>query len=320
MVGRYLTIYLIGREAILKRINPFPPVPCGTVGLCGISSRFQLLSPTPGQVPHVLLTRSPLSYPCVHPKTSAEITPFDLHVLGAPPAFVLSQDQTLYKMVSKPDHSEFKSLHSQTQSLASCELLFGIFKVFSTLKKGPSSSSYCSIFKVLLPPLSRGSLLIISLVRLFVKSFLKVFSQAFHSVSLVICGSVIIPHQGAKSQRGNAGFLAKSLSFGSLPICLSPFCEFSRLFAATVYTACTKGKKRPCAALLSVLNAETTGKAKGGLWPPPCKIFLTFFGYPWSRSSRISFNILRSRREICTWVVPSTRAVSLWVLPEKKRR
>ena len=149
MVGRYLTIYLIGREAILKRIAPFPSAPCGAVGLCGISSRFQLLSPTPGQVPHVLLTRSPLSYPCVHPKTSAEITPFDLHVLGAPPAFVLSQDQTLYKMVSKPDYSEFKSLHSQTQSLASCELLFGIFKVFSTLKKGPSSSSYCSIFKVL---------------------------------------------------------------------------------------------------------------------------------------------------------------------------
>ena len=149
MVGRYLTIYLIGREAILKRIAPFPSAPCGAVGLCGISSRFQLLSPTPGQVPHVLLTRSPLSYPCVRPKASAEITPFDLHVLGAPPAFVLSQDQTLYKMVSKPDYSEFKSLYSQTQSLASCELLFGIFKVFSTLKKGPSSSSYCSIFKVL---------------------------------------------------------------------------------------------------------------------------------------------------------------------------
>ena len=27
--------------------------------------------------------------------------PFDLHVLSTPPAFVLSQDQTLYKMVSK---------------------------------------------------------------------------------------------------------------------------------------------------------------------------------------------------------------------------
>ena len=29
--------------------------------LCGISSRFQLLSPSEGQVAHALLTRSPLS-------------------------------------------------------------------------------------------------------------------------------------------------------------------------------------------------------------------------------------------------------------------
>ena len=57
--------------------------------LCGISSRFQLLSPTERQVSHALLTRSPLS------KTPKDLTPFDLHVLGTPPAFVLSQDQTL---------------------------------------------------------------------------------------------------------------------------------------------------------------------------------------------------------------------------------
>ncbi len=60
--------------------------------LCGISSRFQLLSPTERQVTHALLTRSPLSR---KPKLS---TPFDLHVLGTPPAFVLSQDQTLKKL------------------------------------------------------------------------------------------------------------------------------------------------------------------------------------------------------------------------------
>ena len=35
---------------------------------------------------------------------------FDLHVLSTPPAFVLSQDQTLYKMVSKR-LSPFKSNH-----------------------------------------------------------------------------------------------------------------------------------------------------------------------------------------------------------------
>ena len=61
LVGRYLTNQLIGREAISKRIAPFPSGPCGPVGLCGISSRFQLLSPSLRQVPHALLTRSPLS-------------------------------------------------------------------------------------------------------------------------------------------------------------------------------------------------------------------------------------------------------------------
>ena len=62
---------------------------------CGISSRFQLLSPTERQVIHALLTRSPLSQSPKGP------TPFDLHVLGTPPAFVLSQDQTLKKLYLK---------------------------------------------------------------------------------------------------------------------------------------------------------------------------------------------------------------------------
>ena len=37
----------------------------------------------------MLLTRSPLSY------SLAGVTAFDLHVLGTPPALILSQDQTL---------------------------------------------------------------------------------------------------------------------------------------------------------------------------------------------------------------------------------
>ena len=56
---------------------------------CGVSHRFQWLSPTPGQVIYVLLTRSPLSGDPKIPFT------FDLHVLSTPPAFILSQDQTL---------------------------------------------------------------------------------------------------------------------------------------------------------------------------------------------------------------------------------
>jgi hypothetical protein len=40
-------------------------------------------------VTHVLLTRSPLN------QVPKDLIALDLHVLGTPPAFVLSQDQTL---------------------------------------------------------------------------------------------------------------------------------------------------------------------------------------------------------------------------------
>ena len=56
---------------------------------CGISNSFELLSPTSGQVTYVLLSRSPLAFPLAGKHSS------DLHVLCTPPAFVLSQNQTL---------------------------------------------------------------------------------------------------------------------------------------------------------------------------------------------------------------------------------
>ncbi len=59
------------------------------VVLSGISPSFPGLSQTQRQITHALLTRAPLEYP---PKGAF---PFDLHVLSTPPAFVLSQDQTL---------------------------------------------------------------------------------------------------------------------------------------------------------------------------------------------------------------------------------
>ena len=60
---------------------------------CGINSPFDELSPTSRQITHVLRTRSPLDFTCI---TTNKI-PFDLHVLSTPPAFVLSQNQTLRK-------------------------------------------------------------------------------------------------------------------------------------------------------------------------------------------------------------------------------
>ena len=53
--------------------------------ISGISLSFLRVSQSKGQITYVLLTRSPLD-----PKIS-----LDLHVLSIPPAFILSQDQTL---------------------------------------------------------------------------------------------------------------------------------------------------------------------------------------------------------------------------------
>ncbi len=66
--------------------------------LCGISNRFRLLSPASRQIAHALLTRSPLSLSLsFFRRKSSKTASFDLHVLSTPPAFVLSQDQTLSK-------------------------------------------------------------------------------------------------------------------------------------------------------------------------------------------------------------------------------
>ena len=62
LVGRYLTNWLISRGAISYRLASFHSEPCGPARLCGIISRFQLLSPGKRQVLHVLLTRPPLRY------------------------------------------------------------------------------------------------------------------------------------------------------------------------------------------------------------------------------------------------------------------
>ena len=85
----------MGREPILHRISPLTPAPCDAVVLCGISTAFAALSPCKGQVAHALLTRPPLKHLSFSPKTFQSMSPLDLHVLGTPPAFVLSQNQTL---------------------------------------------------------------------------------------------------------------------------------------------------------------------------------------------------------------------------------
>jgi hypothetical protein len=74
-------------EWLLAR--PFLPEACAPGSVSGISGPFEPLSRSPRWVTHVLLTRPPLTVR-VSPNGS-----LDLHVLGTPPAFALSQDQTL---------------------------------------------------------------------------------------------------------------------------------------------------------------------------------------------------------------------------------
>ena len=130
LVGRYLTNYLIRREPIFQRIAPLIAKRCRSAMLCGISSRFQLLSPSERQVAHVLLTRPPLIM-----RASSQ-SPLDLHVLGVPPAFVLSQDQTLHDRL-------FVSARFCLALLT--QIYCGFF--FLETRTSAFFSLYCSVFK-----------------------------------------------------------------------------------------------------------------------------------------------------------------------------
>src|SRR5690606_25771170 len=82
---------LIGRGLIPHRYKRFPPPGHAT------SRVYSVLDPVSQAYPKVQ-GRSPTCYsPVRHSSTPEGAFPYDLHVLSTPPAFVLSQDQTLQK-------------------------------------------------------------------------------------------------------------------------------------------------------------------------------------------------------------------------------
>ena len=103
-VGRHPAVYLMGRGAIPSR-RGFSRGAMRHPGVSGITRPFGRLSRGRGQVLHVLLSRSPLA-------STRRWVPFDLHVLGAPPAFILSQDRTL-----RPKYLGFEPVRSSQSSL-----------------------------------------------------------------------------------------------------------------------------------------------------------------------------------------------------------
>ena len=96
---------------------------------------------------------------------------FYLHVLGTPPAFVLSQDQTLIKSLSS--HS-FLSL---------TDLLFFIVQYYNLSCSALHIGSSCSVFKGLCHSLlSSDNYISISQPLSLVNTFLKLFLIFFHPV------------------------------------------------------------------------------------------------------------------------------------------
>ena len=148
---------------------------------CGIISRFQLLSPRYGQIAHALLTRPPC------------IATFDLHVLSTPPAFILSQNQTLELIGIKPILKDLRTeaLSRLFFSHYLCWLCFVVLMYFKVIDRNFLSNlnlkefiSFYSIFNLRFRTSVRcslrGSSFILSHWFLFVKRFSEVF-QIFWS-------------------------------------------------------------------------------------------------------------------------------------------
>src|SRR5690606_1486511 len=88
-----------GTAAFMKR-PPFPPSPCEP------EAHAVLARVSPGYPPHqvrLLTCYAPVRRSARHPKAPSSL---DLHVLGTPPAFVLSQDQTLQR---KSEHAHLNA-------------------------------------------------------------------------------------------------------------------------------------------------------------------------------------------------------------------
>ena len=101
LVGRHPANNLMGRMPVPDRVAALHLPGCPKRCAWRVTRRFHRLSASRGWVAYALRTRPPLS-----PAPKGRI-PYDLHVLGLPLAFILSQDQTLHCTI---DFLNFSSL------------------------------------------------------------------------------------------------------------------------------------------------------------------------------------------------------------------
>ena len=150
------------------------------------------------QVAHALLTRPPLSHITRHPEGIRDQASFDLHVLSTPPAFILSQDQTLM----------LNGLSQVKKALASypCSLLFYKERSSVFLKK-PSWKIHrnfqgCLIVQlsIFILPLCRSTQLLYFIIskfvcqELFSRFFLSFWSISVSNFYRISCLSDFVKH------------------------------------------------------------------------------------------------------------------------------
>ncbi len=180
---------------------------CGSNILCGISSRFQLLSPSERQVTHALLTRPPLSLPSLPPKIPLGSFVRLACVRHAASVRPEPGSNSLKSCIISSDDAItfFRAFFSLIFTSLTCLFLFlplsSSFRNYclkSTFYSSWISGSFsfrCLIFKVLRSSLE-VSLCIISLWSYFVKLFSKLFSKSFPSMISLFLRS--LPVSGAK--------------------------------------------------------------------------------------------------------------------------
>ena len=106
LVGHHPTNKLIGREPIPRR-KTFHHPPCSR-------QSYPVLDPVSQAYPRAKGRLLTCYSPVRRSSTPKEAFPLDLHVLSTPPAFVLSQDQTLQQKPWKTHPSNNKNLLPKT--------------------------------------------------------------------------------------------------------------------------------------------------------------------------------------------------------------
>ena len=110
----------------------------------------------PAVIPHSKAGCSRVTHPSATKKpnplseNSVIGSPFDLHVLGTPPAFILSQDQTLNKMVFKEPKSlksYYRNFSKLQRNLRSSVSSFACLRTTKSIS-GAFRLSRCLIYKV----------------------------------------------------------------------------------------------------------------------------------------------------------------------------